>query len=127
LKVMKTIDLRGVRRSIDKEVNMGLSFGGCSSSPYAVPNSNPNPRNFKVIREQTIRGFLVVEVEYPDAKNFEGRKIMVYSGFTSSKDLLDATCGELDPHFSEHGVSPVARFKPGFVGWKHAINFAYCI
>ena len=99
----------------------------CTSSPYAVPNSNPTPANFKITHEKVILHLspvLILEVEYPDAKNFEGRKIMVFSGFESSRELLAVTKGKLDPHFSETGVSPVARFKPGSVGWSNAIKFA---
>ena len=107
---------------------MGIGLGGkCSSSPYSVPNSNPNPANFKIIREKVIlhlSPILVLEVEYPDAKNFEGRKMMVYSGFESSKQLLAVTGGKLDPHFSETGVSPTARFRPGASGWSNALKFA---
>ena len=96
----------------------------CSSSPYTVPNSNPDPENFLVIRERAVSGYLVLEIRYPDAKNFEGRKIMVYKGFASIEQLLAATGGTLDPHFAEDRVSPIARFAPTTSGWWNAILFA---
>jgi hypothetical protein len=109
---------------VDMGIGPGYHYRSCSSSPYAVPNSNPDPQNFRVIREQLVLSYLVLEVEYPDAKNFEGRKIMVYKGFANSKQVLKATGGTLDPHFAEDRVSPVARFAPTKSGWKTAVLFA---
>ena len=94
---------------------MGVGpFSGrrCSSSPYAVPNSNPNPNNFKILQESYSNGYLILWVEYPNCTNFEGKKILVYKNFDSSKTLLFFNRGELDPHFSKSGGSPIARFKP---------------
>jgi hypothetical protein len=85
------------------------------------PNNNPDPKNFQILEEQPVANFLVLKVKYPDATNYEGVKIVVYSGFNSSADLLIATKGLLDPHFS-HDVSPIARFKPDC--WEMAIDFA---
>jgi hypothetical protein len=96
----------------------------CSSSPYAIPGSNPDPRNFKILRERVVHSMLILEVEYPDAKNFEGRKIMIYTGFDSSKQLLEVTKGVLNPHFAERGVSLIARFRPDNSGWSTAVRFA---
>ena len=93
---------------------MGLNFlkRSCSSSPYAVPDSNPNPRNFKILTEEYIRGFLVLTVQYPNCTNYEGKKLMVYSGFKTSKELIAYNKGELDPHFANTIGSPIARFRP---------------
>lgn len=107
-------------------MGLGPFHKSCMSSPYAIEDSNPNPKNFKIIREKLVHFILILEVEYPDAKNFEGRKIMAYSGFESSKQLLEVTKGVLDPHFAEHGVSPIARFKPDSIGWASAVRFAKC-
>lgn len=103
----------------------------CVSSPYAVPNSAPNPQRFKLIRERQFAGcaggddlMLVVEVLYPDATNFEGRKIMVYENVRSFADLLRRTGNRLDPHFSQVSMAPIARFKPTERGWALACWFA---
>lgn len=85
----------------------------CSSSPYAVPNSNPNPEKFTILRELYVNGYLILVVHYPDCINYEGKKMMVYQGFANSKDLINYNNGTLDPHFSSIGKgSPIARFKP---------------
>jgi hypothetical protein len=106
----------------------------CSSSPYAAPNSNPNPEVFRILewkrfnitRAGKDEWALVVKVHYPDAKNFEGQKIMVYKdpNIDTLADLLRLTGSRLDPHFAEHGICPVARFPPTPKGWHHAIEFA---
>ena len=100
----------------------------CTSSPYAVPNSNPNPARFQIMDWRKFpniggRRFLLIKVRYPDAKNFEGVKIMVYEGFTNPEDLLRQAGNMLDPHFAEHGIGPIARFAPTDEGWAHAIAF----
>jgi hypothetical protein len=81
---------------------MGCGFmkRSCTSSPYAVPNSNPDPNKFFILREKAIKNFLILEVHYPKAKN-----------------------NKLDPHFSEDLFSPVARFMPTELGWKSAQSF----
>jgi len=94
---------------------MGMPlFGGskCSSSPYAAPQSNPKPENFKILNEQYLNGYLILIVNYPDCKNYEGKKVLVYNNFKSSVDLLAFNNGRLDPHFSIGKGSPIARFKP---------------
>jgi hypothetical protein len=108
---------------------MGISMGSkCSSSPYAAPNSNPDPLNFKVVNHSIVRCkanvCLVVKVHYPDAKNFEGMKVMVYSGIYTVNDLLSRVLNKLDPHFSEVDISPDARFPPTDEGWGNALAFA---
>jgi hypothetical protein len=93
---------------------MGIGFmgRGCSSSPYAVIDSNPKPDNFKILNEQYLNGYLILIVEYPDCKNYEGKKLLVYKGFTTGIELLKHNDGKLDPHFSKDKGSPIARFKP---------------
>ncbi len=90
---------------------MGIGpFRGCSSVVYRdrIVNLNPNPKNYK-IRKLIELDNTYVEVFYPDAKNYEGNKVMVYAGKVAEK-LLAAD--ELDPHFQESGLSPIARFAP---------------
>ena len=70
-----------------------------------------------------LTGWTVAEVKYPDAKNYEGRKILVYENLTA-RELRKVSV--LDPHFCEnsHHPSPIARFEPTPKGWKYAIAFA---
>ena len=87
------------------------------------PNNNPNPKNFKIIKALNIGEYLILHVSYPDAKNFEGRKILVYKGFNDSGVLLGELNNSLDPHFSDKIISPIARFTPTEEGAKMAIAF----
>lgn len=108
---------------------MGIGPGSrCKSSPYAAPNSNPNPKRFTIVTTLRLTGsggkaFLLLKVNYPDAKNFEGDKVMLYEGFGSVDSLLEATGGDLDPHFADTAAAPIARFKPDVKGWAMALTF----
>jgi len=104
---------------------MGMPTTHLSSSTYDTSKCptnygfyppNPNPKNFKIIRSERFGKFLMVEVMYPDCKNFEGRKIMVYFDTTVVKLKKQ---GSLDPHFSDNKnyYSPIARFIPNTTGW----------
>lgn len=69
---------------------------------------NPNPKNFKIMKMIELAN-TYVEVFYPDAKNYEGLKVLVFKGHCA-EDIMAAK--ELDPHFSESSLSPIARFAP---------------
>lgn len=89
----------------------------CSTSPYAASNPsaiapNPNPGRFEIIDERVIGPYLVLMVNYPDCTNYEGKKLLVYTGWKSSEFLLMHTKGKLDPHFKNDISSPIARFRP---------------
>jgi len=111
---------------------MGLSPFKSSGSIYdrvvtkEVPNPlNPDPRNFLIERIAHVEmgNHLVVQVKYPNCKNYEGRKILVFNSLTLEQLMnLDI----LDPHFSSEKphLSPIARFIPTDQGWKMAIQFA---
>ena len=75
--------------------------------------------NFRILRHLEIGPFLVVEVHYPDCKNYEGKKILLYRN--CNIDLL-LRQGSIDPHFSENKdhYSPIARFEPTEAGWRMA-------
>lgn len=90
------------------------------SSTVVAPD--PNPSRYRVIGWSKYQDSCdnikatALEVEYTGCTNFEGRKILVYLGdFTPS--------GDLDPHFTDKGVSPVARFKPDREGKTLAVKF----
>jgi hypothetical protein len=67
----------------------------------------------------------VLTVHYPDATNFEGRKILVYrhkgDGLIAIEQLVAG--GELDPHFCSSPNSPIARFAPTTEGARLARIF----
>jgi len=92
-----------------------------------VPNFNDLPRadNYKIDRYKEIgtkkKGiWLLIELVYPDSKNYEGHKILVYRGVTLT-ELKEQ--GSIDPHFSDpqfEYLSPIARFEPTNDGWHMA-------
>jgi hypothetical protein len=92
------------------------------ANPTKAKIANPDPRNFKILRTAVRLGYLVVEVQYPDCVNYEGRKILVYKGLTGFEIRTQTF---LDPHFCESSKhpSPIARFEPTDRGWDMAIKF----
>ena len=65
---------------------------------------------------------LIVEIQYPDCINYEGKKILVFENVEYS-DLMKQ--GSIDPHFSDNKKfkSPIARFSPTERGWQMAEVF----
>jgi len=82
----------------------------------------PRPTNFKLVSYLAFGAYVVVEIVYPDCKNFEGHKILVYDDAKKFAELFKT--GSVDPHFFEHVYSPVARFEPTDRGRSMAIAFA---
>jgi len=80
----------------------------------------PDPERFKICKSFDTGRFIVVLVEYPDCTNFEGRKVLVYN---AQREAV-MTARRLDPHFSESGLSPIARFAPTQEGWDDAWDYA---
>lgn len=96
---------------------MGLS----KKKHYGIVNNtvvsyDPNPNNFKVKDCHKIGNHWVSKINYPDAKNFEGDKILL----TSWNPLEKTT---IDPHF-EKDSGVLARFEPTKFGWNMAIRTA---
>jgi hypothetical protein len=84
---------------------------------------NPNPANFEIVKFGQINDNLVVQIRYPNCKNYEGNKILVYNNLTMPELLKQKT---IDPHFSNNKKfhSPFARFEPTKAGWKQACKLA---
>jgi len=101
----------------------------CSTFDTSQPIKDINPKadNYKILHSVCVNGNLVLELEYPDCTNFEGRKILVYKK-TTFLELMQTNKGLLDPHFhNEHKTkakSPFARFVPTAEGWQLALAFA---
>ena len=90
-----------------------FSSGGSYDSSRVNP-SQPDPFNFKVEREIAKQDYVLAWVNYPDAHNFEGNKIILIKGLKTTKHLKS-----LDPHFLEEGDFKVmARFRPNEIGWE---------
>lgn len=90
-------------------------------APVSPNPGNPNPTRFTIWQIQGIGRFTIVRVHYPDCRNFEGEKILVFEG-VSVKAVKSLRT--LDPHFCDGAhVSPIARFVPTKQGWKYAVAF----
>lgn len=101
---------------------MGIRLFSSSvhDGPVAAP-PNPDPKAFFIRRVAEHGDWRVVLVRYHGCTNFEGNKILVMSA-AAFDQALKAGC--LDPHFSESGPAPIARFEPSGQGWEWAIQFA---
>lgn len=83
-------------------------------------NSTPDPTNFTIIKKEIINGYPILLVNYPDVKNYEGNKILMYP-----KDFnIGVLKYRMDPHFFTKGDSPIARFEPTKYGWELAETLA---
>ena len=112
-------------------MGMGFPFGsqrrsayqtvaGCRApAPRPVPG-DPVPARFRIERTFSRGAWTAAVIVWPDAANYEGRKVAVYK--TSLKELVEARV--LDPHFQEERgpLVPVARFEPTSRGWKLAVS-----
>ena len=81
--------------------------------------ADPKPSNFHVRRAEERGRYLIVLVQYPNATNYNGYKLLLYRG-VSAETLLQQKL--LDPHFDENecSISPIARFEPTAQGWAMA-------
>jgi hypothetical protein len=75
------------------------------------------------MRLRVVHKLTVVMLKYLDCTTYEGNKVLVYA--TSKKQLKKRK--KLDPHFLEHGLSPIARFPGNDKGFKHAVLFAKAV
>lgn len=101
---------------------MGINFGmsSCGSDICATSNNlNPNPKRFKILEAGCNKDFTILRVKYDDCTNYEGTKILVYEGHVL--DML-IKAQEIDPHFCENHLSPIARFAPTELGLSLALN-----
>lgn len=102
-----------------QEASLGVSSRQIAESVLAP---QPDPRHFRIERFETIGRGLIVLVTYPDCRNYEGRKILVFKDLTEHA-LFAAEV--LDPHFIDVAPPgmpvPIARFHPNIEeGWKLA-------
>ena len=101
--------------------------GGQSSAPMTPVFKPFDPSTYKILEIQEFKKnnwtCIVARIEYPDAPEFGGIKIIVYRAPT----LLDwINLKNKDPHFksSDGAVYPIARFRGTSTGWYDAIEYA---
>ncbi len=82
---------------------------------------NPDPKNYSIKSETITDKHTILYVNYPDAKNYEGDKVIVLTG-TEKVDKHKP----LDPHFDKKGRI-IARFKPDYEGLGMAIKFVHML
>ena len=103
---------------------MGIGPGNrCKGIIYQdkIVNINPNPSKFKIIKIFELEN-TYAEILYPDCKNYEGLKILVFKGKVAGQL---SKIKEIDPHFDDKKqLSPMARFKPDNEGRWLALKLA---
>lgn len=93
---------------------MGLNFFHSSGSCPAP--GQPVPHRFSIRLAEQRGPFCIALVHYPDATVYNGKKLLLYHA--REKTIREANA--LDPHFTETGLSPIARFEPTKRGWAMA-------
>lgn len=89
-----------------------------------MPDGNPDPNNWKIVKAEEHGKFLILMMQYPDCTNYEGKKILVFEN-VSLINLVNQKL--IDPHFFPANTqykSPIARFEPTDRGWAMAVKFA---
>jgi len=115
--------------SLDQGVlKMGISpfaKSACAcSTPAKAASINPKPDNFAVVNALQVGQNCVALIRYPDAKNYEGQKIMLY---LATQEMAIRGAKRLDPHFCDRPHQepvPFARFAPTAQGWHAAVHLA---
>jgi hypothetical protein len=110
------------RKEIPMDQDIAYSYGSFWRQDDPPPRNYFNVYDFKITAWYQKGCYLVVKVNYPGAKHYEGNKVLVYDGITID-DLKDLKA--LDPHFLENKEkpTPIARFEPTEVGWIYAQKF----
>lgn len=107
---------------------MGLYFGmrnsirksGSNYETERISEFDPNPTKFIIRMYNEQNGNLAILVKYPNCKNYEGEKVIVYRNTTWEQVR---NLKELDPHFTKKTViKPFARFEPTTEGWLKAVE-----
>jgi hypothetical protein len=114
---------------------MGIRLFNRSASTYEEPHErkirkiylpNPDPNNYEIISSTQVGSTLILEICYPDCKNYEGHKIMLYKNTTLDNLKIQ---GSIDPHFcnNPNKKSPFLRIEPTKEGLDMAIHVAVTI
>ena len=106
---------------------MGLSVFKKSSLTRIYENTmlpnDPKPDNFKIVSLRQIGKCVLGIINYPNATNFEGDKVLVW-GNTTVYDVRQLKV--IDPHFLKD-TKIIARFRPTSEGYRLAKAFCNMI
>lgn len=100
-------------------MGIGFTMSGPNETPVL---GEPQSHRFQILSVHRSGKAIVVQVQYKDATEYNGVKILVYDSISSFFDLVKS--GKLDPHFLESTYSPIARFEPSQRGLDLAIKMA---
>lgn len=114
-----------IKNGWDKNYNITLS----NSYPFIKVREigqvqiTPDPSKFTLDAVKQVGNHLVLRIFYHEAKNYEGKKILVFKNCTYQQ-IVNYNNGVIDPHFAENPdyISPFARFEPTNEGWLNAIR-----
>lgn len=108
-----------------------------SKHPLSTPTSDrlphePNPERFVIKKVYEYRknsrngNYLLALIVYPDCKNFEGNKVLVFEDIS---ELQLRGMRNIDPHFFNDNryKTPIARFEPSKKGIDMAKDFCEMI
>jgi len=119
------LKLFGSSSSADKShslIHFSSSVSGNKLTALKSKNTpDPKPDNYKILSSIVMGKYIIIEIQYLDCTNYEGKKVLVFE--CRLNDLLNQKL--IDPHFSENKnfISPIARFEPTKRGIDWAIDF----
>jgi len=92
---------------------------------------NPKLDRWRIVKQWRAEGYkhCIVELQYPDCTNYEGRKILVFDE-NKFDEVIRFNKGLIDPHFSDDNrkyLHPIARFAPNKEGWIHAASLIHLL
>jgi len=88
-----------------------------------VTTPNPNPFKFTLKNVYNSDKYMMLILNYPDATTYEGDKVLVFKREDENEVLQMIQEKDLDPHFLEDRLSPIARFASSDEGIKCAFEF----
>lgn len=107
--------------------NSGYCGKDCSTGPYQpvpVLDGEPIPTMFTVEDVQYLGEYVLVRINYPHCKNWDGDKICLYK----TNVWIEVSCsGVIDPHFLPDRLSPMARFEPSDEGVDLAVRLLHSL
>ena len=102
-------------------MRISIRKNGSNYETEKVSEFDPDPTNFRISIYNEQNGNVAILVKYPNCKNYEGEKIIVFKNTTWGQIR---NLEELDPHFTEEDnvIKPFARFEPTLDGWLSAVE-----
>ena len=101
----------------EAEERLGKEIKQLEQRIEVILAANPDPLNYEIIDVYESETRFALKIRYPNCKNREGLKILVFNG--KFIDLIKQRT--IDPHFGDDAkMYPFARFEPTDGGWELA-------